>query len=150
MPSNVWRPHATIRTKVIGIVWRGRELLVSAVRNDQGVVTGWRPLGGSIEFGERAETALAREFREEIDQDLRIGRLLAVLENIYTHEGAAGHEVVFVYDVSFAKQDGYARDAMRFIDGGIDSIAQWMPIDAFRSGAETLFPIGLLDVIEDR
>ena len=57
--------------------------------------TFYRPLGGEIEFGERAEAAAARELHEETGR--RIERLdpLGVVENLFTVAGAPGHELVF-------------------------------------------------------
>ena len=40
-----------------------------------------RPLGGHVEFGERALDALHREFQEELAQRLADVRLLGVLED---------------------------------------------------------------------
>ena len=48
------------------LVRRGDELLLMVVRSDDGAIKGYRPLGGSIEFGERAADALKREFTEEL------------------------------------------------------------------------------------
>jgi ADP-ribose pyrophosphatase YjhB (NUDIX family) len=59
-----WHPTSLVRPIAIGVVRRHKELLLMAVRNDDGHVSGWRPLGGSIEFGERAADALEREFAE--------------------------------------------------------------------------------------
>ena len=58
----------------------------------------YRPLGGTIEFGERGEEAVRREFREEIAADLADVRYLGMLENIFTYDGRRGHEIVLVYD----------------------------------------------------
>ena len=44
----------------------------------------YRPIGGTIEFGERGEEAVRREFREEIAAELTEVRYLGTLENIYT------------------------------------------------------------------
>ncbi|MGE3834231.1 MAG: NUDIX domain-containing protein, partial [Acidimicrobiia bacterium] len=56
-----------------------------------------RPLGGRVEFGERAEDAVRREFLEEIGQPLGEVRLLAVVENLFRVGGIDGHEVVFLF-----------------------------------------------------
>jgi 8-oxo-dGTP pyrophosphatase MutT (NUDIX family) len=58
----------------------------------------YRPLGGAIEFGERGEAAVRREFREEIASDLTEVRYLGVLENIYTNDGLCSHQIVMVYN----------------------------------------------------
>jgi ADP-ribose pyrophosphatase YjhB (NUDIX family) len=60
-----------------------------AVRDDHDNLEGWRPLGGTIEFGERAAEALKREFLEELDKPIREPLPLAVLENLYSTERAA-------------------------------------------------------------
>lgn len=58
----------------------------------------YRPLGGGVEFGEHSRDALAREIKEELNAEIEDAQLLGVIENIFTHEGRQGHEVVFVYD----------------------------------------------------
>jgi hypothetical protein len=45
---STWRPPPVVRPIAIGIVRRGDDLLLMAVRNDDGAIKGWRPLGGSI------------------------------------------------------------------------------------------------------
>ncbi len=61
-----WRPPRDIRVKVLGLHWREGRLLAAEVRGDDGSLRGVRPLGGGVEFGERLEEALRREFREEL------------------------------------------------------------------------------------
>jgi ADP-ribose pyrophosphatase YjhB (NUDIX family) len=93
-----WRPPPLVRPISIGIVRRGNALLLMAVRADDESIKGWRPLGGTIEFGERASNALKRELAEELGLAVTEPRLLTVLENLYTHHGATGHEIVFVFE----------------------------------------------------
>jgi ADP-ribose pyrophosphatase YjhB (NUDIX family) len=69
MPA--WRPAPVIRPIAIGVIRRDDRLLVMAVRDDHDNLKGWRPLGGTIEFGERAADALKREFIEELDQPIQ-------------------------------------------------------------------------------
>ena len=46
--------------------WRDGRLLAVEVLDDAGRVKGVRPLGGTVEFGEKAELAVVREFQEEL------------------------------------------------------------------------------------
>ena len=143
----VWRPPPRARPLAIGVVRRGGELLVVAVQDDSGATIGWRPLGGTIEFGERAADTLRREFLEEIGLALAEPTLLTVIENIYDHHGTTGHEIVFVFEAAFVESEASRRETFSFRDGGIDNRACWIEAGRFRGGAERLFPAGLADVL---
>ena len=80
--STVWRPKPFIRPVAIGVIRRGAGLLVVAVADDAGTITGWRPLGGTIELGERAAEALQREFMEELAEPITAPKLISVLESL--------------------------------------------------------------------
>jgi 8-oxo-dGTP pyrophosphatase MutT (NUDIX family) len=107
--TSTWRPPQIVRPIAIGIIWRDNELLAIAVRDDDGALIGWRPPGGTIEFGERAADALKRELIEELNEPITDPALLSVIENLYTHGGTAGHEVVFVFKAAFVDKAAYAR-----------------------------------------
>ncbi|MEO0938275.1 MAG: NUDIX domain-containing protein [Pseudomonadota bacterium] len=140
MTGPVWRPVPHIRTLAIGLHWRGAGLLGAEVLDDAGRVKGMRPLGGGVEFGERWADALVREFREELGAAIVVTGPPIVLENIYVHEGAQGHEVVFAAPVEFAEPP--EADVLRFAeDNGTQHIARWF--DPFAPGAPPLFPEGL-------
>src|SRR5690606_32033336 len=131
-------PPRTIRAISIGLVYRGADILVMAVKDDAGVVKGWRPPGGAIEFGETAEQAVSREFVEEIGRPIRCLRHLCVLENLYRHEGAPGHEIVFAFEAEFVDPSGYAADSYAFVDGGVANQVAWRPVEDFKRGARAL------------
>ena len=110
--------------------------------------TAWRPLGGSVEFGERAvDDALRREFMEELSEPIAEPRLITVLENLYEHHGVRGHEIVFADETAFANRDVYRRDHFQFRDDGADNAALWVDVVRFRAGDGQLFPHGLLNSI---
>ncbi len=85
-----------IRPIVLGIIWRGDALLVFEAYDHVKDETYYRSLGGGIEFGERSQDALLREFHEELGVTLVGVRYLAALENIHTHNGQLGHEIVLL------------------------------------------------------
>jgi ADP-ribose pyrophosphatase YjhB (NUDIX family) len=110
---STWRPPQIVRPIAIGVVCHNDALLVMAVRNDDGAIKGWRPIGGTIAFGERAADALKREFVEELGETICEPIRLAVMENRYSHHGAAGHEIVFVFAAQFLDDDAYPQGAFR-------------------------------------
>ncbi|GAB4066085.1 NUDIX hydrolase [Ancylobacter sonchi] len=141
----IWRPVSHIRVLAIGLHWRGGRLLAAEVRDDLGQLKGVRPLGGGVEFGERCEAALMREFREELGVAIEVIDGPAVLENIYTHHGATGHEVVFAYEVDFAADAFAGQDTIVFHeDDGSPVVAHWYDLAELDvAGGPALYPEGL-------
>jgi ADP-ribose pyrophosphatase YjhB (NUDIX family) len=109
----------------------------------------YRPLGGEIEFGERAEDAVRREIREEVGTEIEDVRLLMVSENIFTFLGAEGHELVWSFEARFADASFYERDVVECLEGDSKFEAHWVPLEAFVRGDLPLFPDGLLDALVD-
>jgi len=85
---------------------RDGALLVSESAGPSGVLF-HRPLGGHVEFGERAADTARREFAEEIGQALTGVHRVGVLENIFLWGGATVHEIVIVLSASFADVAAY-------------------------------------------
>jgi ADP-ribose pyrophosphatase YjhB (NUDIX family) len=104
-------------------------------------------VGGGVEFGEHADEAVVREFREEIGRDVVVERLLDVVENIFTVGGKVGHEVVFIYAVTFAP--GHEPRDLEAIDARESDnsrfLARWLPIHEVAAGAFRIYPDGLPD-----
>jgi ADP-ribose pyrophosphatase YjhB (NUDIX family) len=142
MPA--WRPAPVIRPIAIGVIRRDYRLLVMAVRDDHDNLKGWRPLGGTIEFGERAADALKREFIEELDQPIQEPTPLTVFESLYLHHGTCGHEIVFAFEAAFANEEAYNCDGFIFDDAGVTNEVRWVPLNQFITGSERLYPVGLL------
>ncbi|MCF2870730.1 NUDIX domain-containing protein [Octadecabacter sp. G9-8] len=144
-----WRPIGKIANKALAIVRRagplGDEILACAIPDDTGAIKGWRPLGGSIEFGEQAAETVLRELGEEIFATARIIKQIDVVENIYDHHGIRGHEVVFLFDVELI-DPGLAKDDQFVLieDNGSRNLAGWVPLSDFEAGTTRLFPDGLL------
>ena len=78
-------------------------------------------------------------------------RLLEVIENLFTFRGGSRHEIVFLYEGSFATTGLY--DAVE-IEGretdGRTFRALWKPLDDLRSSRAKLYPEGLLDLLDRR
>ena len=138
-----------VRPIAIGVVWRGSELLLIAVR-DAGALIGWRPPGATIEFGERAADALRREFLEELGEPIADPEPLSVLENLYTHGGTPGHEIVLVFKTAFVDAAAYARERFEFQDGLHAQEGRWIDRSAIEAGQARLLPLGLAEKLAIR
>ncbi|MGY8634317.1 NUDIX hydrolase [Bradyrhizobium sp. 14AA] len=140
-----WRPHPHIRVVAIGLHWRDGRLLAAEVRDDAGRLKGVRPLGGEIEFGESWRAGLVREFNEELGIDITLRGEPSMLENIFVHEGATGHEVVFISEVAFPEAAFRGQDHIDFReDNGAEIVARWFDLaDLDVDGGPSLYPTGL-------
>ncbi len=144
-----WAPSPAVAVKVVGLAWRGPELLVAEVEESDGRVKGVRPLGGSIEFGETREAALAREFAEELGCAIAVVGPWHAFENIYEHEGKIGHEFIFAANVRLADAAIYQRDRFHYLEHeGTRCCAVWLDPRHLPSNL-ALYPAGLPAAIDD-
>jgi ADP-ribose pyrophosphatase YjhB (NUDIX family) len=132
----------------LGIIRRGDELLVAEGCDPTKHQTFYRPLGGGVEFGERTHDALIREFEEELDAALVNIRYLGTLENIFTYDGQPGHEIILLFQASFADETFYARDNLVAMEDDLRVPTAWKRLDEF-TDETPLFPAGLRDLLAD-
>ena len=85
-----------------------------------------------------------REFREEVSQELSDIRQVAVMENLFLHHGARGHEIVFVFRCAFSDRAAYAMEFAPLSEGGVTCELAWVPLARLSAPAQ-LFPEGLLE-----
>jgi 8-oxo-dGTP pyrophosphatase MutT (NUDIX family) len=130
----------SIRPIAICVCRDGERILVFEGHDSRKGEVFHRPLGGSIEFGERGEEAVRREFREEIGADLGEVRYLGMLENIFTYEGRGGHEIVLVYDGRLKDERLYQKDSITGDELGEAFTATWKRLDEFGPGKLIVYP----------
>lgn len=146
-----WRPPQHVKVKAIGLHWRDGKLLAAEVYDDHGQLKGVRPLGGGVEFGEPWQTALRREFKEELDVEIEVLGAPHVMENIYTHHGAVGHEVLCIGKVRFSKEAFAGQNVIEFFeDSGAPCTAKWFDLSELDlPQGPALFPSGLKQLLAD-
>jgi ADP-ribose pyrophosphatase YjhB (NUDIX family) len=141
-------PPDSIRLLAIAVFRVGDRILVARGTDPATGAVFYRPLGGGVEFGERAAAALAREIREELGAEIDAPHLLGVLENVFDYAGRARHEVVFVFDARFRDPALYARGELAVVEPGVGwEPARWVALGEFAAGAARLVPDGLLALL---
>lgn len=69
-----------IRIRVAGILVNDGKILL--VRHEKNGNSYWLIPGGGVDFGESAEAALVREYKEEVGLDVKVGKLVLVHDSI--------------------------------------------------------------------
>lgn len=127
-----------IRPIALGLAIKNNKLLVSEgfdkVKNE----TFYRCLGGGIEFLEKSEEALKREFLEEINVDIIVKDFLGISENIFTYQGKKAHELILFYSIEIS--DKNYQEEYKVIDDHGETIAKWIDIDEFKNKNKILYP----------
>ncbi len=108
----------------------------------------FRLIGGHIDFGESADIALRREFKEEINQDIKIIKKLDVFENIYFYNGNNCHEFVSLFLVDFLDKEMYKLNCIKGNESPYRTYeAKWYPIKDFKGKDKPLYPPRILNYI---
>ena len=138
-----------IRNIVICLIKKGDEIFIAQGRDEVKDETFYRPLGGGIEFGELAEVAAIREFKEEMNTDIEVLSYIHTFENIFTFNGNRAHEIVILLEAKFKDMSIYELDETTFVeDDGTVHIAKWVNKNMFISGDKTLYPEGLAEYLK--
>lgn len=127
-----------IRPIALGLAIKNNKLLVSEgfdkVKNE----TFYRCLGGGIEFLEKSEEALKREFLGEINVDITVKNFLGISENIFTYQGKKAHELILFYSIEISDEN--YQEEYKVIDDHGETIAKWIDIDEFKNKNKILYP----------
>jgi ADP-ribose pyrophosphatase YjhB (NUDIX family) len=139
--------HRKIRAVALAVTLNGDRVLVRRHLNGVLDPVFFRPVGGTIEFGEHSSEAVRREVREEIGAELVHLRLLACVENLFDYQGAVGHEITFIYRGDLADPALYRCESIPGQEADGESfVAVWLPLDAF-TPEQPLYPTALLEIL---
>ena len=140
-----------IRTLALCLIRREDSILVFEGHDHVKGETFYRLLGGEIEFGEHGAEAVVREVREEIGAGLEDLEFRGALENVFTYEGAPGHEIVLLYEAVLEDETFYDRERWAGLERNAHGHALlhvlWKPVADFLEGADRLYPDGVLELV---
>jgi len=141
--------HPQIRPIAICVFWKGGNILVAEGYDSWKREKFYRPLGGSIEFGEYSRDCIIREIREELGSEINGLTYIGTIENLFVFNGKVGHEIVLVYEASFVDRHMYDAEAIEGREtDGTTFVARWKPVVEFREGKARLVPEGLLNLLD--
>jgi ADP-ribose pyrophosphatase YjhB (NUDIX family) len=113
--------------RVAGIARRDQQVLLNHLEGQDH----WFLPGGRVEMGETSREGLRREMQEELQEDVRVGRLLWVAESFFGGiEGKNYHELSLYYVMGFASESlAYqAKEPFFRLEGQTRMTFQWFSL----------------------
>ncbi|WP_438350634.1 NUDIX hydrolase [Paenibacillus sp. FA6] len=140
-----------IRTVSLCLIRRGDQILVEETFDKDVMKTFYRPVGGTVEYGENTKETVIREVREEINAEITAPKLIFVIENIFKYMDQIGHEIDFIYEAELTDANLYNKHEIDGIEGEVKYKAVWKPIiDFINNPTEKLVPDGLLELLSNK
>lgn len=93
-----------IRPLAVAIIRKNNQVLAIQGYDDKKDEIFYRLIGGGIEFGEKGEETIKREFMEELGFEPVNIKYLTTIENIFVFNGRKGHEIVLVYEACLPQE----------------------------------------------
>ena len=137
-----------VRPIAISIIRNNDKILVYERQDD---ITGerfYRLVGGCIEFGELSNTALKREFEEELSLDIKNTKLISIFESIFTFNSKEMHEIVFLYESEFVDSSIYNEDIINGLEGDRAFNAIWILVADFLNKKHKIYPEEIVDYLQ--
>lgn len=138
--EHLLKPH---RIRVKALAWIEDKGMLFVVKMHDSVKGDdyYRPVGGSVEFGERSHETVVREVQEELNTEIKLIAPPFIVENHFICDGEQGHEIDFLFPARFTDLTFYERNVFRLVEAnGDEADALWIPIAECISRALRLVP----------
>jgi ADP-ribose pyrophosphatase YjhB (NUDIX family) len=115
--------------------------------------TWWALPGGGPDFQELSHEAVVREFREELDTEVEVDRLLFVIEHIFRRrqDNRESHHIEFIYSVTLNDEELLGRSEP-WVAPGTESYGSllyyWLPLDQVDLESK-LYPVCLRRLVNE-
>ncbi len=134
--------------RVAGVCIHEGAVLLNRAGDHDGWQDSWFLPGGRCEMLEHSPDALRREFREELGIEVRIERLLWIVENFFTHDGKEWHSLGLYHQVSLPEDCIYLEKERTYSgieDNGVRLMFRWFLLDSLHE--TPLYPTFLRDTL---
>ncbi len=120
------RKGARFAVRIAGVCVREDHVLLQT----EETIDFWALPGGRCEMGERTADTVQREMWEETGLEVTVGDLLWVMENFFTYEGKACHEISFYYQMTLPEVFPPAHEQPEFsgMEGEKPLTFRWFPL----------------------
>ena len=136
--------YKEIRPIALGVIVKDGKILAENCYDEVKDQKFYRCLGGGIEFLEKSEDTLRREFKEEIGADVEVGEFLGICENIFNYQGKDAHELVLFYKAKLKDED--IKEEYFKLDDDHNKIT-WVNIDDLKDKKMIIYPQEVLEYI---
>jgi len=118
-----------IRLIAVCIFQNKGKILVSKGRDKKLKRDFYRVIGGGIKFSETSEVAVRREIREELKSGISNLKLFDVVEDIYTYNGNAYHDIAFLYKGNLQNRKLYLQNPIHIAEKTYKFDACWLELN---------------------
>jgi len=121
------RDNNRFNFRIAGVAINNNKLLLHRLEKDDF----WALPGGRNEFHEFSENTLIREMQEEINEHIKVERLLWVVEDFFEFDNKNYHEISFYYLMNFINEGSDIFDEEEFfrMEGDTKIIFRWFELD---------------------
>lgn len=116
--------------RVVGVTLNNNQVLLHKSEKD----FFWSLPGGRVEFLETASDALKREMREELNIEVKVKRLLWVVENFFEYDFKSYHELALYFLMLLPSGSNlyFQTESFEGKEEGLKLIFQWHKLDSLK------------------